>query len=383
METAPSDIRGYTVLCLNTSGNDAFASRGQKAHLACTGFLDENNHSVSLRSCADRVIDLTIYKGINHFTESIESFDVTVGLGFSAKGSLGRAKGSASVSDDLKTSFKFNDDGTTHIELSSDLNGEIKGSYKDVGIGYEKGSKQSVTYNWSKNPKKTILAMLLDWFDAMHLTTLEKTLDSMIAIETWFDSKENKSTYFDEVIEKKRSSKYWGVSVEGEWPSDLNDDAGNKIPPIDPTADINNLTCKYSLEGSYKREKEIVEQDDNGKKTYGTSNQLKAKFSADVKSLFEYLVLSHGKYYDVEINGHRYEKKYDHEFGVNPYVVMSSKQEEMYSDILYKNLAKISNTFETEAGIKLSFTSLTDYLCEGWANDEKGKRTISLSGGVA
>ena len=55
----------------------------------------------------------------------------------------------------------------------------------------------------------------------------------------------------------------------------------------------------------------------------------------------------------------------------------------MYSDILYKNLAKISNTFETEAGIKLSFTSLTDYLCEGWANDEKGKKTISLSGGMA
>ena len=86
----------------------------------------------------------------------------------------------------------------------------------------------------------------------------------------------------------------------------------------------------------------------------------------------------------VEIDDHIYEKKYDHEFGITPYVEMSSKQEEMYSDIYYKNLAKISNTFEAEAGIKLSSTFLTDYLCEGWAQkDEKGKYTISLSGGVA
>ena len=403
VETTTSDLGGYAVLCLETTGDNAFANRGEFAKFVCSGFVDSNNKSVSLHNtnANDTAFSLGIYKGVNHYTEGIESFDLTIDRGISGEAKLASfASASAGLSFPLTTSFIFNDNQLL-TRIDSEAKGELKGKagYKDIiggSLGGELGLKESVTYNWN-SPQKTALAMMMSLFDASELFTSSHTMRSIMAIESWFGIEKGEG-FYDDILENQSTSMFWGTSLGLNynsnaikyWPINYGVNPGTLFPDLKIPLDQAQLNGSFSGEASFKCEPEIVNRDYSSSKVqYGTSRQLKAKINVDINKVFNSLSPSNGTIFNpipeknLATYMGQYERSFNKSWGGGASVVMSTKEEEMYTTESRQTLDKISNSLQTEASFKLSTSSLREYLCPEWCSANEGKQTLSLGGSIA
>lgn len=407
VETTFSDINGIAILCLKTKGSDAFANRGEKVTLNCVGFVDQNNNSVRLTSTAlmDSEFSLEIYKGVNHFTEGIESFGVTIDKGLSGKVELkGAGSLSAGVSFPLTTTIKWKDNKLlTEIEDEKEANisGEIKLSdLFETTAGVKGGIKTSTTYNWNNNPKKTAIAVLLALFSANTIFTSDVAMKSIGAIESWFGVKHGDGFYDDIVDDYKPTHVFWGINMGGNanlkltsCPTQYGIRPGTNFEIIKEPLEFLKMDAKIAGDVSFKCEPNIVDHDYGKSKTvYGIKRQLKETIKVDlVSKVFDSLKPAslpsvYNKIPDncIKTSSDIYEGTYTgRSWGAGVSVGLSSTEEEMYTTSLRNTLDKISSSFQIEAGFNLSTSSLINYLDKNWVDENKGNSSLSLGGSTA
>ncbi len=390
VETLPSDVEGYATLCLLTEGTDAFAERGQSCKFVCTGFVDGKNNPLKLLNdeAEDKEFTLKLHK--KSIFENLESFALTIDVG--ASGNVNPpgnwVSASVGVSFPLKTSFSWNTDGdvTTEIEHTAQVEGEVDLDFMDFGIGGVWGGKYSTSYNWSL-PGRTSLAMLLSIIGMESVFTKKETIRSIMAIEDWFGFKFDPEEYFKPILEHQKSSKFWSVSGKlsktKSWKSD-NPMRGTLFPELGVPQRVTQL--KGGVEGVFMSEYDKEDKDFSTSKTlYGFSRSLKAKYTCDASSVFDDLspakptILNPFPENSVLKPGGLYRRDYYQKLSGGIYLSMTSQEEEMFTTQEYKQLEKVSNSLKLDAGVKLSASTLANYLCENWmsANTPNGDAILS------
>lgn len=419
IETTPSDEEGYAVLSISTDGSDAIASRGNNVTFTCIGFLDEQGNHVNLLNEGSSVGDfsLRIHKG-NHFTEAtgfddVESLAVTLDLGASANANLKLIDGSASLSFPLTTTFTWkNDELLTEIEEEARFDGGIDAKFAncfELSAGYYNGSKSSRTYNWN-DPAKTGWAILMSWIGVDHLYTSSQLVRTLDAIDRWFGIKtdgKSKEEFFESVQvakEEQADSKYFGVNGGAtlksfkSWPNYMPVGKGTlfpdlKIPSNYPgNYNFTESKMKFEAEASAMIEPDKHQIDmQTGNWLFGVGKNLKIKMSGDGNKIFSGLSPAKRTLFNpipknsVPLPEGLYQRDYSTKFGATMNFSMAAKEEEMYTSESRTTLEKISNSLNTETGVKLSVESMSDYICPEWMsknNTDKGMTSASLAIGM-
>ena len=417
-ETSLSDEEGYATLCLESSGDNAFAERGETATFTCTNLVDAKNNYVTFlnNNSNDGSFSLSIHQG-NSFSratgfEDVESFAATITLGASGKADIGTlVSASASASFPLTTTFKWKDgELLTEIqeEARADANASAHfGKYLDLSGGAFVGAKSSRTYNW-KDPQKAALAILYSWIGLDQLYTNPKVLRSIEAIERWFGTKNGSfDEYFKSIMEAKENSSdsYYlgfsgGLNLHGfnKWPNYMPVGKGTLFPDLQIPANypgnfnFTEAKMQVGLEASAKFEHDKTETNYKTNETlYGVGKELKIKVSGDGSETFSGLspatptLMNPIPKNSVKLPEGLYQKEYSTKLGATVNISMSAKEEEMYNDIYRTTLKKISNGLKMETGIKLSVGSLTDYLCPEWMkknNTDKAMASAYIAVGM-
>ena len=402
VETLPSNINGLALLCLQTTGNNAFANRGQNVRFNCEGVIDENNNKVSIvnANSEDHEFVLGIYKGVNHFTEGIESFGFKLDVGVGGKVKLeGAGSISAGVSFPLTTTIKYKDNKPlTEIESEkeADFSGEIKLSdIFEVSAGVSGGIKTSTTYNWD-HPAKTTIAILLNMFGHYSIFTSDMAMRSIMAIENWFGVKHGEGFYDDIVEDYQPTHAFWGREMAGKanlkmkpWMTKFAVPSGTLFPDLKVPLEFASSETKFAAVASAKCEPNIVRYD-KSKSTYGTKRQFKESIKVDaVSKLFGSLSPAKGTLFkpipdnSIQTADGIYSYSYNRNWGAGVSVGLSSTEEEMYTSSNMQTLDKISTSFQWEAGFKLSTSQLWNYLCKNWADANKGNATLEFGGSTS
>ena len=405
VESLPTNEEGLAVLCISTTGTDAIAKRGENATISLTKIVDSNNKSVDILggNSDGSEFTLNIHRGNGlidaEVFEDVQSFAVTINRGVSGKADFGTIVGaSASLSFPLKTTLSWKDGNFfTEIDSEAKVSGEGHIKVKDYlegGIGGEAGLKETIKYNWTM-PERTMLAILLSWFDASQLFTSTKTMRSIMAIEKWFGVKKGKG-FYDPITEETSNTGFLGLEgtlklPELSWPGDIKYGVmpGTLFPDLQFPTDLETIKVRFKGSCSFKCEpKKYIYDYQKDKAQYGLSRQLKAKFSGTITDLFQTFSPTIGTLAKpipdncIRTQTGLYEKTFNHDYGVDANFTISTKEEEMYTTSARTILDKISNSMEIEVGASLSTKQLANYICPEWISEE-GESTFSLGASVA
>ena len=191
----PSDDDGVLTVCLETSGKNAVAAKGQTVELQLIVLTNENGEEVQLLngSPSDYRATLTIYDGIPIF-QSIESCNLNLELGVSAN--LGK-HANLGLSVPLGLRLNWDENGTlssyaTSLEgkFDASIHGKLSFLGADIGgeFGGEVGANTETEYS-TANLRQALISTL---YDALNLYTAIPSTDATIylsacGMKTWLE----------------------------------------------------------------------------------------------------------------------------------------------------------------------------------------------------
>ena len=413
IDSSSSDDDGYSILYLETLGNNSFAKRGETASFECTNIVDENSKTIKILNSEKCSFSLSVHQG-NSFSRStgfddVESFKVTFSLGGTGKAEIGKfASGSVSLTFPLTTTFKWKD-GALYTEITKEakVEGEVSADILgcvDMKVGGCAGLKASTTYNW-EDSWKTAQAIFMSWIGIDQLYTNKKVLRSIQAIESWFGAKKGTfDEYFKSTMEAKDSKKssYYlgftgGLGLNGlkTWPTKKAIGTSTLFPDLQIPKSYMDGKIKLGGEASAKFEFDKIEEDlHTNEMLFGVGKELKVKLYGDASAVFGGLspakptLLNPIPDKSIILPEGLYSKQYSNHLGTNLNFSMTAKEEEMYTSLSKSYLEKISNSLELEAGVKLSAGMLANYLCPEWVkatndnDDNEGKASTYIAIGM-
>ena len=259
IDSEPSDLEGYAVLYLATSGTNAIAGRGQTVNLECMQAINENNKTIPISaSDSEKKISLKIHQGTsfsraNGF-ENVEKVKLTISPGVSFKidksissiDFLGqKAKAKVSLGFPIGISLKWDDYGYVS-ECAADIGVKLSASGSTskekenmtklekyipsvkgkIGTGYR--------ISFTTDPKEVIIKFVMGWIDNYTEGTDWKTDLAVKAMRKWFEDRNN--------IRVDQSFYYsFGAEISGNifsiWPG--SDEIKEAIKPVLSIKDLN------------------------------------------------------------------------------------------------------------------------------------------------
>ena len=392
IESLPSDADGYAVLCLETSGSNAIASRGQTCKLSCAHAINESGKIIQVKGnvATDMTLSLKVHQG-NTFsegsgTENVEKAELTLELGASGKADWKAVKFKAGAGAAL----------TTKLGIKFDETGKINEYSVDGGI---KGSLSASLGESSSNP---LTELGIDGSYGESLLTLDAIKGGVQANVRWgsatsdpldlivrfimsyvYNYTEGTSRVQDMAVkamrhwyaDKRMDSFSWSWSIGGSasvsgkilscWPA--KNVARPLIMPIVKYADLG-----VSGEGSFAVEPNIVRESWNSSyegdnlsslsygKLSGTSSTLKLKGEFDAKLEIGKIWNDTKSWWTTSIMHQFHKGKLGETFpsvGYSYDKTLSLKHEEMYDE---KNLLReVSQSFGLSSGWEISADKVT------------------------
>jgi len=406
INTNLSDDNGLAVLRLQTEGSAAIAARGETIKLTYRQLMDKNNEGVQF-ILPDEVIKLKIHEGseVSKLTgfENVESFEIAVKPGLSAKGGwedlLGVKDFDFSVSGSVTKPFSFTwkrkmdlDDTSSNgnggslysprkvnylsdsdplISLETGVKGKFNGKlnildYVNLSGGINGSAKQKTTYH--ANSWKTPLAITIGYTESIFVGTNNTTIKGIRALETWYTRKYGGKGFFEDIIvpEDTYDSGNWGVNYKAEFDflkilSPVLGRLGGTRLPI-PSFNLDGSKLKGYHEGAFTWEPEIIRYK-NGRYIYGMSRKIKREYGGSMRILLNDFASPQKPWWKFATgmtnsfnNLNEFLKNTDSSGEAS--FAYSWKEEEMYTSEERKHLAEISNTYEIQTAAAYNNTPL-------------------------
>jgi hypothetical protein len=392
IESIPSDIEGYSMLCVATSGSEAIAGRGETVILYCTQAINENNKAIPVAgSEADKNITLKIHQA-NQFVqdsgiENVEKVKLTITPGVTGKvsktvspssflGSLAKSK--VSLGFPIGLGLKWDDNGNIS-EYSLSLGAKITGAYKaakdkEKMKEYEKyvpSINASVSGGYkvnfsTSNPKEAVIHFIKGWIDNYNGDVDWKTDLAVKAMRHWFEDRDEGNLKIDQYAYYT-----YGAGVSGDIFKNL--PGGKEIKQaFEPGLSIESL--KVGGSGSVTIEPWKTKYDSStGKSLEGYSSSVKLGGEFDFKGKVHDLVnliqadkmgLSAMDAYNLEVLS---DKFFYENFGLKYSSDFSMKHEEMYNKDS-NDLEEVSQQMSLSSSWDFSLENMQigDILTDGW-----------------
>ena len=388
IDSAPSDLEGYAILIIPTSGSEAIASRGETLNLECVQAITENGKSIPIKANvdSDKKLSLKIHQG-NQFTqesgfENVEKIKVTITPGVSAKAGWNmlseKAKAKAGLGFPIGLGLKWGDNGEVEdysLDLGIKFNASIGSSNDDakrtmsdfesflpdingkVGIGYK-------VSNTTSHPKDALIRFIMGWVDNYPESTDWKTDLAVKAMRQWYESRRD-----------TRETKSWYYSVG----ADVSGNLFNKWPGFQkvkatllPVLTLDELNL--GANGNITIEPRKIKKDaSTGKTLEGYSSALKIGGEFDFKGkIHNLLFLAQAKMQGYSLMDGYWREMLNDDFffqssSLNYSNDCSMKHEEMY-DKGTSALEEVSQQWAISSSWELSTNNIQigDILTDGW-----------------